>query len=225
MLLHDISISDVHPGDHLYQWQKLKMLQGIAVPHISHESKICVVTSYNLTSFCLVTLENFVGNGVLRRARYDQGEHYLHWIKLPGTSFSEHKRPPEEIVENAFLLLKIANTNLQLIKKLCVHGIRDFAKLCCTMSHETLRMNLLRNGEALLQQSLSSQLVEKKRIEELEDKIKILEDQRACRICMERPNEVAFLCGHLTCFQCSQLITQCHICRTPIHQKIKLFLY
>ncbi|XP_062506167.1 E3 ubiquitin-protein ligase MIB2-like isoform X2 [Corticium candelabrum] len=44
-----------------------------------------------------------------------------------------------------------------------------------------------------------------------------------CCICMERPREVAFLCGHRTCRQCSDMIHECPMCRERITKRIVLY--
>lgn len=44
-----------------------------------------------------------------------------------------------------------------------------------------------------------------------------------CAVCMDRPKQIAFLCGHQACEQCSPLFSECHTCRTPIEGRIRLF--
>jgi E3 ubiquitin-protein ligase mind-bomb len=50
-----------------------------------------------------------------------------------------------------------------------------------------------------------------------------LEDQFLCGICMERKRNVAFLCGHGACTQCTLGLSTCHMCRTAIERKIPLY--
>jgi len=45
-----------------------------------------------------------------------------------------------------------------------------------------------------------------------------------CVMCFERKINCVFDCGHVSCFQCAQLITDCHICRKTIVNRIKLYL-
>ncbi len=146
MLFHNIVPSDAHLGDHLYRWRNGKVLPGIAVPGNDDTSQICVVTSNGLNNFNLVTLSEFTGGGILRRAIYDQNDSRLHCLKLPGTSFRENRRPVEEIVRNALLLLKITNTNPQCIQEILAN---NFAKLCCTLEHEVWRNKLLEYGKEI----------------------------------------------------------------------------
>jgi hypothetical protein len=146
MLFHDIYASNVRAGDHLYRWRMLKRFQGIAVQYNEDPSEILVVMFNGSNSFRLVKLCEFKGRGILRRALYDQGGSYVHGIKLSGTSFIEKSRPPEEIVQNARLLLDTANRNPELIQQFFINGFEDFARLCCTINHEEWRNQLLGQG-------------------------------------------------------------------------------
>lgn len=147
MLFHYISASDVQPGDHLYRWRNFKLLQGIAVQRNDDRSQIYVVRLTDLNGFRLVTLQEFQGRGTLRRALYDQGNSYLHPIKLAGTSFIERKRPVDEVIQNALLLLNMQNFNSEHIKQLFGYNGHDFARLCCTMNDEQWRNHLQTNGK------------------------------------------------------------------------------
>ena len=44
-----------------------------------------------------------------------------------------------------------------------------------------------------------------------------------CPICLGRQKEIAFQCGHQACTNCAMNISQCHSCRVPIFQRIRLF--
>ncbi|CAF2359835.1 unnamed protein product [Rotaria sp. Silwood2] len=231
MLLHNISVSDVRPGDHLYQWRKLKLLQGIAVQLDDDAPEIYVVMLNKFNKFDLVTLNDFKGKGVLRRVLYDQGDSRLHRIKLSGTSYIEKRRPAKEIVQNALLLLNTWDINAQFLQKIFIKGFSEFAKLCCTINHDCWRNILLGQDDNELSIQNSEQEAhfivitsnDNDKIKELENNIEILEDKQTCPICMERFNDIAFLCGHLTCFQCSQTLNYCHICGNKIDKKIKIF--
>ncbi|CAF0788949.1 unnamed protein product [Didymodactylos carnosus] len=61
------------------------------------------------------------------------------------------------------------------------------------------------------------------KLKELESKVQELEDSNLCSICMERQRNVAFLCGHTACSECSQPLKTCHICRKQIMKKINLY--
>jgi len=60
-------------------------------------------------------------------------------------------------------------------------------------------------------------------LKQLEMKFQDLEDQFLCGICMERRRDVAFLCGHGACAQCTAGLEICHMCRTVIQTKIHLY--
>ncbi|KAL7555160.1 hypothetical protein ACHAWF_018818 [Thalassiosira exigua] len=44
-----------------------------------------------------------------------------------------------------------------------------------------------------------------------------------CPICRERQKEIAFQCGHQACTLCAGRISECHSCRVPIYQRIRLY--
>ena len=150
VLFHDIASSDAQPGDHLYRWKRFRIFPGIAIQRDDGDSSTMFVLVPNRsTSFHLIPLEDFQGHGHLRRAVYNQNTSYLHSIKMPGTSFTDEKRPAEEIVQNALLLLERNNLNSQCMERLLSIGPDNFARLCCTMPHEQWRTYLQANGERI----------------------------------------------------------------------------
>ena len=60
-------------------------------------------------------------------------------------------------------------------------------------------------------------------VEMLKSKIAAIEDMITCNICMEKVKNVAFLCGHGSCYTCAQSLTSCHMCRLPITTRINLY--
>jgi len=48
-------------------------------------------------------------------------------------------------------------------------------------------------------------------------------ESELCQICLSRPRIIAFQCGHRTCENCSARIHNCHICRTQIYQRIRIY--
>lgn len=50
-----------------------------------------------------------------------------------------------------------------------------------------------------------------------------LHDNQACPICFTNPKNMAFGCGHQTCFDCGEGLKICPICRIPIKTRIKLY--
>lgn len=123
------------------------MFQGIAIQRNDGiASTLFVLIPNGSTCFRLVSLKDFQGRGVLRRVLYNQGTSYLHPIKLSGTSYLDQKQPAEEVVRNALLLLEKTNLNSECMKRLLSPGPDNFARLCCTMSHEQWRAHLQANG-------------------------------------------------------------------------------
>jgi len=61
------------------------------------------------------------------------------------------------------------------------------------------------------------------RLQYLESRIAEIEETYTCSICMERRRNVAFLCGHGACDNCSQTLRTCHMCRKIITRKINLY--
>lgn len=61
------------------------------------------------------------------------------------------------------------------------------------------------------------------RLKYLESRIAEIEESYTCSICMERRRNVAFLCGHGACDDCSQTLRTCHMCRKLIARKINLY--
>lgn len=57
----------------------------------------------------------------------------------------------------------------------------------------------------------------------LQAHVREIEDANMCAICLEKPRNVAFLCGHGTCVECASSLEVCPMCRKPIDKKITLF--
>jgi len=45
-----------------------------------------------------------------------------------------------------------------------------------------------------------------------------------CHICLEKPKDTIFNCGHTTCATCAEQVTICPDCRTPITTKARFYL-
>lgn len=72
-------------------------------------------------------------------------------------------------------------------------------------------------------QVIDAESVGMETVEMLKCKIAAIEDMITCNICMEKMKNVAFLCGHGSCFTCAQSLTSCHMCRLPITARINLY--
>lgn len=57
----------------------------------------------------------------------------------------------------------------------------------------------------------------------LQAHVREIEDANMCAICLEKPRNMAFLCGHGTCVDCATSLEVCPMCRKPILKKIVLF--
>nr|CAB3263830.1 zinc finger protein ZF(ZZ/RING)-1 [Phallusia mammillata] len=57
-------------------------------------------------------------------------------------------------------------------------------------------------------------------VEQMQQKLNALQEEKTCPICMETQMEVVFVpCGHTTCRKCSETLKVCHICRKKIEKK------
>jgi len=131
MFFNTISPSDVRPGDHLYRYRWFGIQHGIAVRY-PKLTPIFVVTCYKNT-LSLVTLNEFKGQGSLRRVTYEQSNSYMKTMKI------SHRPPPEEIVQNAFLLLDWIKISPDCLRVLFANDLSQFARRCCTTVHEQWR--------------------------------------------------------------------------------------
>jgi hypothetical protein len=136
MLFSNITSSDVRPGDHIYRYRYrwFEKQQGIAV-RFPKLSPVFVVTSYENT-LRLITLNEFKGRGCLRRAIYDQDNSYTPKTTFFQKSFTVNRRPSEEIVQNALLLLDWIKTSPDRVQTLFANDLSEFARRCCTTVHE-----------------------------------------------------------------------------------------
>ncbi|XP_077510591.1 E3 ubiquitin-protein ligase MIB2-like [Amblyomma americanum] len=69
----------------------------------------------------------------------------------------------------------------------------------------------------------ANQKANAERDRELDSRVRELEDRHTCGICVDRPRDIAFLCGHGACSVCSENLYLCHMCRRPIERKIALY--
>ena len=141
-----INVSDVRPGDHLYLYRWFRIEQGIAV-QFPKMTTVFVVTAYNVT-LSLLTLTEYKGRNSLRRVTYNRCTSCLNRIK------SCSSRPPEEIVQNAFLLLDWVKTSPDRVRLLFANDLSQFARKCSITVHEQWRnLFYLTQAHALLHRS------------------------------------------------------------------------
>ncbi|KAG8093378.1 hypothetical protein GUJ93_ZPchr0012g20985 [Zizania palustris] len=48
-------------------------------------------------------------------------------------------------------------------------------------------------------------------------------EPRLCPVCLSKPRDMAFGCGHQTCCECGPQVEHCPICRRPIDTRVKLY--
>ncbi|KAJ0972800.1 hypothetical protein J5N97_020759 [Dioscorea zingiberensis] len=48
-------------------------------------------------------------------------------------------------------------------------------------------------------------------------------DDQVCSVCFTNSKNVAFGCGHQTCYECGMILQFCPLCRSPIHTRLKLY--
>lgn len=153
MLFDSINVSDVRPGDHLYLYRWFHMQQGIAV-QFPKLAQIFVVTAYNNT-ISLMTLNEFKGKHSLRRVSYNRCSSCVNQIQLC------YSRPPEEIVQNAFLLLNWVKTSPERVRSLFANDLSKFARKCCTTIHEQWRnLFYLTQAHSLLKKQTNNGIIE-----------------------------------------------------------------
>ena len=58
---------------------------------------------------------------------------------------------------------------------------------------------------------------------QLRSKLEQLEDAALCQICIERPKNVVFLCGHIFCQVCASSLQLCPICRQVVSRMIPIY--
>lgn len=101
---------------------------------------------------------------------------------------------------------KCLNCHQQILRKITNHGVILNANSRPTTTTTTTTMN-----------------PSAERLRYLENKFAEIEETYCCSICMERRRNIAFLCGHGACERCADALSTCHMCRTPITQKINLY--
>ncbi|CAB3361685.1 Hypothetical predicted protein [Cloeon dipterum] len=90
----------------------------------------------------------------------------------------------------------------------------------CLFCHFPIQKLVTKSGVVVNRREIQSS-TDKLRV--LESKIAEIEEANCCSICMERPRNIVFLCGHSACDTCAQPLKVCHMCRKPITNKINIF--
>ena len=84
------------------------------------------------------------------------------------------------------------------------------------MGHVVLRV-FLEDQMAALVQSLTD------RNEELEGEVKRKNEQLECQICMDKPKNMIFTCGHFFCMGCAERMETCPTCKRPVTGRFRVY--
>ncbi|XP_057433068.1 E3 ubiquitin-protein ligase RGLG5-like isoform X2 [Lotus japonicus] len=57
----------------------------------------------------------------------------------------------------------------------------------------------------------------------METEPSLLDDNKVCPICLTNGKNMAFGCGHQTCYGCGEDLQYCPVCRSTIHTRIRLY--
>lgn len=115
-----------------------------------------------------------------------------------------------------------ADAESDVVFKPCGHRVtcQDCCLRCklCLICAKPVQAKVRSDG-----QPVQATQANQRRQQELDAKLKELEDRHQCAICMERARNVVFLCGHGACTECSANLDCCHMCRVPVERKIPIF--
>mmetsp|Transcript_44351 Transcript_44351/g.66853 ORF Transcript_44351/g.66853 Transcript_44351/m.66853 type:complete len:124 (+) Transcript_44351:2-373(+) len=121
---------------------------------------------------------------------------------------AEHARPPngipkkEEAVKLASSYVEKSKDNMDQVK----HALTQWQTYLEELSAEKEQLSQVRSKGLF---NDSNQLV--------------FDSSKACTICLDKPKQIMFQCGHQCCADCSSKLEHCHTCRTAIQSRIRLF--
>ena len=49
------------------------------------------------------------------------------------------------------------------------------------------------------------------------------DEERQCAICLDADKNCTFNCGHQACMECAKTLSVCHICRTPVTTRTRVY--
>lgn len=105
----------------------------------------------------------------------------------------------------------------------------SLAELCAVEGQLEISMRVTR--EAMLQRHIAASLQAAQRAKEAASTSAFnsaagqqdAAEPSYCSICLERPRDLVFGCGHQSCGGCGEQLSACPFCRLPITAKIILF--
>ena len=100
---------------------------------------------------------------------------------------------------------------------------KEGTRLSAQSSREEIMESKLKEMMAMYEnEKAKREKAEKERDEEKAERYEA-EERRKCAICIDRVVNLVFECGHQACNLCGEQLENCHVCRYPISQKIRLF--
>jgi hypothetical protein len=147
-IFHDIHLSEIRRGDHLYVREgflRRVRSEGIIISgsDVNRNEQWLVIVIKHLAKkknsnaeLRLLTLTKFMKPDLkLRLVLYDQGDVLLHHLKLSGTSYVEPRMLSDVIVNNALAIYKASrspHTNKEHLKALIGDKYERFSYICST---------------------------------------------------------------------------------------------
>ena len=121
-------------------------------------------------------------------------------------------------LKNSQEILKPIEENLAMAE--CLDSLK---KENLTLKKENLT---LKKSQEILKSIEENLAMTEGKLLDAENKLKDMEEARACKICMDQYVCIAFVpCGHLvTCMECAPRCPNCPMCRKPIQSQIKTFM-
>jgi len=107
--------------------------------------------------------------------------------------------------------------------------IEKQAKLKLEQSYKIVSGELIPENNKELERLEDTLKLTLKKVEEKKQELKvkqIYDDQKSCNLCMDKQKNIALMpCGHVcVCNECSESLIKCPVCRSTIHQKVKVFI-
>ncbi|KAL9962405.1 hypothetical protein ACROYT_G031506 [Oculina patagonica] len=93
----------------------------------------------------------------------------------------------------------------------------------CLSCNAEIKQKIEAEGAPINAPTLMDSIDYNERVRSLENRLRAMEDDRQCPICMERDKNMVFLCGHGACEECSERLAVCHVCRKTIQNRIHTY--
>lgn len=151
---------------------------------------------------------------------------HAHNVRSQHMSVSQHEHqldPARALTQggagqNALHLQRLADQIVELTLQ------QDTLSACPPMllhSLEDTLQHALRNTQHVAREVTSSELSQVKLT--LKHMEQMLEDHKACPLCMEHDKDMVLSCGHQFCEVCSSTLTECPFCRAAVSMRLRIF--